>query len=66
MKPRQLPQSAVNGFLTRNKLDDVVANLAAGLDVLIDNGTTMRLSYDATFGDTIESHAGGIRREVRF
>jgi autotransporter-associated beta strand protein len=58
--------SAVNGFETRNELDGVLANIGAGLDVLMDDATTLRLSYDGTFGDTTESHAGGIRAEFKF
>lgn len=57
--------AAVNGFTTRNELDDVLANVSAGLDVLMDSATTLRLGYDATFGDTAESHAGGIRAEFK-
>jgi outer membrane autotransporter protein len=58
--------AAVNGFATRNEIDDVLANFAAGLDVMMDDTTTLRLSYEATFGDATESHAGAIRAEFKF
>jgi len=53
-------------FATTGEIDDVVANISAGLTVLGTGRGTLTLSYDGAFGDELEAHSGAAKASWRF
>ncbi len=47
-------------------VDKVVADLAAGLDMIGTDGMVVRLQYDARFGDKTEPHSGTAKPTVPY
>jgi hypothetical protein len=47
-------------------IDDVVANVSAGVEILDLHGTSFKLFYDGRFGDTIQENAAGAKATVPF
>ena len=46
--------------------DDVLAGIAAGLDIFDASGLSFNLSYDGKFGDHTEAHAGSAKLRMAF
>ena len=53
-------------FLIRTGIDDVVADVSAGVEVLDVRGASVKLFYDGRFGDTIQENAAGAKATVPF
>ena len=58
--------SQVAPFRIATGIDDVVADVSAGVEVLSAGGASLKLFYDGRFGDTIEENAGGAKATVPF
>jgi uncharacterized protein with beta-barrel porin domain len=56
----------VDGFDTVTGIDAVMADVSAGVDLAGANGTTVRLSYDGTFGETVASQSFGTKIGLSF
>jgi outer membrane autotransporter protein len=59
------PEEA-GSFVTRTSIDEVVGNVAAGIDILGADGFDLRLRYDGAFGETITNQSLGLRAAVQF
>jgi hypothetical protein len=57
---------SVGPFRIVTATDDVVGNVAAGIDVIAVGGSSFRLFYDGRFGDTVEEHGGGVKTTLAF
>ena len=53
-------------FRIRTGIDDVVADVSAGVEVLGLQGASLKLFYDGRFGDTIQESAAGAKATVPF
>lgn len=53
-------------FSVTSQIDDVTANIAAGLDLIAPSDTTLRLQYDGQFGDTVQQHVGSAKLSVKY
>ena len=53
-------------FAVTSSIDEVTADIAAGLDLITPSDTTFRLQYDGQFGDTIQQHIGSAKLSVRY
>ncbi|MFM8745164.1 MAG: autotransporter domain-containing protein, partial [Aestuariivirga sp.] len=53
------------GFMTETEMDNVLADISVGLDVLAVENLNVRLSYDGMFGENTQSNAGTLRLEWR-
>ena len=58
--------SQVAPFRIRTGIDDVLADVSAGVEVLWGRGASLKLFYDGRFGETIEENAGGAKATVPF
>ncbi|MFM8745515.1 MAG: autotransporter-associated beta strand repeat-containing protein [Aestuariivirga sp.] len=56
----------VAAYEARSELDQVMADVSAGIDVFAANGVSGRIYYDGSFGETIQSHAGGLTARLEF
>lgn len=52
-------------FMTETEMDNVLAEISVGLDVLAVENLNVRLSYDGMFGENTQSNAGTLRLEWR-
>jgi uncharacterized protein with beta-barrel porin domain len=57
---------ATPSFRTEAELDDVLAQVSAGVDVMAVENLKVRLSYDGLFGSTLRSNAGTLRVDYHF
>ena len=53
-------------FTIRAEMDQVQADVAAGLEMINGQDSAMRLYYDGHFGDTIEIHSVGLKGSAKF
>jgi uncharacterized protein with beta-barrel porin domain len=53
-------------FRIRTGIDDVVADVSAGVEVVDVRGASVKLFYDGRFGDTIQENAVGAKATVPF
>ena len=53
-------------FTVTSHTDDVLAGIAAGLDIFDVSGLSLNLSYDGKFGDHTEAHAGSAKLRMAF
>lgn len=53
-------------FAVTSSIDEVTADVAAGLDLITPSDTTLRLQYDGQFGDTVEQHIGSAKLSIRY
>lgn len=53
-------------FAVTSKVDKVVADVGAGIDLITKGDTALRLQYDGQFGDTTTQHGGSAKLGVRF
>ena len=53
-------------FRTDLEMDDIIANVSLGLDMFATNGTSLRVFYDGSFGETTMMHTGGLRAAMEF
>jgi uncharacterized protein with beta-barrel porin domain len=58
--------SQVGTFGMKTGVDDVLADVSAGVEVLAAGGASLKRFYDGRFGDTIQENAGGAKATVRF
>lgn len=54
------------GFTVTSKVDKTVADVGAGLDLISQGGTSLRLQYEGQFGDNTRQHAFGGRASQKF
>jgi uncharacterized protein with beta-barrel porin domain len=47
-------------------IDDVVARIGAGLQVLDGGDVSVRVQYDGAYSDNVTSHGGSVRVNVNF
>ncbi|MFM8745514.1 MAG: hypothetical protein ACKOED_02440, partial [Aestuariivirga sp.] len=53
-------------FVTKTELDPVTFDISAGIDVFNAEGNSLRVYYDGSFGETSQSHGGGLRLRIGF
>lgn len=53
-------------FRIATGIDNAVADVSAGVEVLDLRGTSLKLFYDGRFGDTIQENAAGAKATVPF
>ena len=53
-------------FAITTEIDDVVADVGAGVDFISTSGTVLRLQYDGQFGDLSTQHGGTAKVSVPF
>lgn len=58
--------AGTGSFTTKEELDQVLADVQAGFDLLDDGGSTLRIFYDGQFGQTTQANGGGVEAEIRF
>ena len=58
--------AGVDWFTVTTQTDDMLWNVAAGLDVLSMDGKTLQLFYQGSFGDKTSDNLGGIKYSVNF
>ncbi len=58
--------AGVAGFAIETEIDDVVADIGAGVDFISGAGTVLRLQYDGRFGDETTQHGGSVKISVPF
>jgi uncharacterized protein with beta-barrel porin domain len=54
------------GFDTITTIDDVVADIGAGIDFISAEGAVLRLHYEGQFGDQTTQHGGAAKFSVPF
>jgi uncharacterized protein with beta-barrel porin domain len=58
------PEGA-GSFVTRTEIDEVMGEVAAGLDILGAGGFDLRLRYEGAFGETVTNQSLGLRAAWR-
>ena len=58
--------AAIAPFSITTSVDKVVADLAAGIDLIGSEGMVLRLQYDGRFGEDTEQHSGTAKLSVPF
>lgn len=58
--------AGVASFSTSSRIDQVMADVGAGFDLLMDNDATLRLNYEGHFGSTTMIHAASLKAGVKF
>ena len=53
-------------FAITTSVDKVVADIAAGVDLIGADGLTLRLQYDGHFGENTDTHGGTIKLSVPY
>lgn len=53
-------------FRIRTRIDDVMANVSAGVEVLDVRSASVKIFYDGRFGDTTQENAVGAKATVPF
>ena len=53
-------------FTINTEIDDVLADVSAGVDVINVKGAALRLQYDGRFGDDTQQNSGSIKGSVPF
>jgi uncharacterized protein with beta-barrel porin domain len=53
-------------FTVTSKVDHVVADFGAGIDLITPSDTSLRLQYDGQFGETTTQHGGSAKLGIRF
>lgn len=53
-------------FTVTTRIDDIVAEFGAGLDLVTAGDAVLRLGYEGQFGDTTTQHTGSAKLSVRF
>jgi uncharacterized protein with beta-barrel porin domain len=56
----------VPAFAISSKVDRMVADIGAGLDLISAAGSALRLQYDGQFGERTTQHSGGAKLQFRF
>ena len=56
----------VGPFTILAEMDQVQADVAAGLEMINAEDSVLRLYYDGHFGDTIEIHSVGLKGSAQF
>ena len=58
--------AGVSSFTTSGRLDNSIADLSAGVNVLMQDGYSVRLSYTGRFSDRVTDHGGMIKFSLPF
>jgi hypothetical protein len=58
--------SHVPPFRIRTGIDNVLADISAGLELLDLRGASLKLFYDGRFGETIQENAAGAKATLSF
>lgn len=58
--------AGTSGFATDEAMDQLVANISAGMDVIAPGGTSLRFFYEGMLGETTHSNGGGLRAAIKF
>ena len=58
--------AGVGAFTINTAVDDVLADVAAGIDVINTSGAVLRLQYDGRFGDETQQNSASIKGSVPF
>ena len=58
--------AGVSPFTIQTNMDDVMATVGAGIDVINGDDAVLHLTYDGQFGDTTEIHSVAIKGSARF
>lgn len=58
--------AGIPAFQTQAEIDRVMGTVAAGLDLVWSDSSTLKLHYDGMFGEDTEQHAFGAKASVRF
>ena len=58
--------AGVTPFLIRTELDDTLFDIAAGLDVISNDDSALRLNYDGHFGEDVEIQSIGFKGSAKF
>lgn len=58
--------AGIDSFTITTATDDMLWNVAAGLDVLSMDGKTLQLFYQGNFGDKTSDNLGGIKYSINF
>ena len=56
----------VTPFLITGKIEDVYADVEAGMHFLTDNGLNLRFTYDGRFAEHSQQHAGSVKVGVKY
>jgi outer membrane autotransporter protein len=56
----------VAAFSTTGEIDDVLGDVSAGVTFLSVAGSSLSVSYDGRFGDTIEEHSASAKASMKF
>ena len=56
----------VDPFTIRAEMDQVQADVAAGVEMITSEDSVMRLYYDGHFGDTTRIHSVGFKGSAKF
>ena len=54
------------GFQATMSTDDVIGEIAAGMDVLMTNGAVVKVFYEGRFGETTIQQSGGLKASMKF
>jgi hypothetical protein len=57
---------SAGNFLVTSRLDGVMADLEAGVNLFATNGISARLNYEGHVGDVTENHIGGMKVQLPF
>ena len=58
--------TGVGPFTILAEMDEVQADVAAGLEMINAEDSTLRLYYDGHFGDTTRIHSVGLKASAKF
>jgi len=58
--------AGVSSFTTSGRLDNSIADLSAGVNVLMQDGYSVRLSYTGRFSDRVTDHGGMVKFSLPF
>lgn len=58
--------AGVSPFTIRSKVDQVQADVAAGVEMINSNDSALRLTYDGKLGDTTQIHSVALKGSVKF
>ena len=56
----------INPFQIGSEFEDVFGTLEVGLNIISDNGLSLKFNYEGHFSEDSESHAGGVKLGVQF
>ena len=58
--------AGVAPFRINADIDEVIADVSAGLDVIAKDGVVLRLQYEGRFSENTEEHSAGVKVSLKF